>query len=388
MPTYRRYPVRLVRGEGLTVWDDGGRAYQDFAGGIAAVPIGHSHPAWVAAVSEQAGRLVHVSNLFHTDPQEQLAARLADVTGLGGGVFLSNSGAEANEAALKIVRRWGRPQGRTKVVALEGSFHGRTFATLAATGQPDKWAPFAPLPEGLIHVAPGDLSTMSVAVDDRTAAVLIEPVLGEGGVIPLDRTYLQGVRDLCDERGALLVMDEVQTGVGRTGAWYAFQRLGITPDVVTSAKALGGGLPIGATIVAREDLAFTAGEHASTFGGGPVPCAAALAVLKVIEEEELLANAVAQGDRLLRGLIAAVDDVGVRDRPRGMGLLVGVPVGAGNAHDVVMALLGKGFLATEAGPDVVRVSPPLTVDPDSVDAFCEALGRAVDEVRPVEEAHR
>jgi acetylornithine/N-succinyldiaminopimelate aminotransferase len=388
MPTYRRYPVRLVRGEGLTVWDDGGRAYRDFAGGIAAVPIGHSHPAWVSAVSEQAARLAHVSNLFHTGPQEELAARLAGITGLGGGVFLSNSGAEANEAALKIVRRWGRPQGRTKVVALEGSFHGRTFATLAATGQPEKWAPFAPLIEGLIHVAPGDLSTMSVAVDDRTAAVLIEPVLGEGGVVPLDPAYLQGVRDLCDQRGALLVLDEVQTGVGRTGAWYAFQRQGVAPDVLTSAKALAGGLPIGATVVAREELAFTVGEHASTFGGGPVPCAAALAVLQVIEEEGLLANASAQGDRLLRGLTVAVDDTGLQDPPRGLGLLIGVPVGAGNAHEVVMALLERDFLATEAGPDVVRVSPPLTVDAPSVDAFCEAFGEALDKVRHVEESRR
>jgi acetylornithine/N-succinyldiaminopimelate aminotransferase len=388
MPTYRRYPVRMVRGEGLQVWDDTGKPYLDFAGGIAAVPIGHGHPAWVAAVTEQASNLVHVSNLFHTGPQEELAGRLAGVTRLSGGVFLSNSGAEANEAALKIVRRWGRPQGRTKVVALEGSFHGRTFATLAATGQPEKWEPFAPLPEGFIHVRPGDLSTMSVAVDDRTAAVLLEPVLGEGGVVPLDPGYLHGVRELCDERGALLVLDEVQTGVGRTGAWYAFQRMGVTPDVLTSAKALAGGLPIGATIVARDELAFAAGEHASTFGGGPVPCAAALAVLQVIESEGLLDNAAAQGPRLLQGLTAAVGAAGRGERPRGLGLLIGVPVGAGNAHDVVMSLLDKGFLATEAGSDVVRVSPPLTVDAGSVDAFCEAFANALTESRPAEEARR
>jgi acetylornithine/N-succinyldiaminopimelate aminotransferase len=388
MPTYRRYPIRLVRGEGLTVWDDRGRAYLDFAGGIAAVPIGHAHPAWVAAVTGQASTLVHVSNLFHTGPQEEVAERLSGITELSGGVFLSNSGAEANEAALKIIRRWGRPQGRTKVVALEGSFHGRTFATLAATGQPEKWEQFAPLPEGFIHVRPGDLSSMSVAVNDRAAAVLLEPVLGEGGVVPLDPDYLQGVRRLCDERGALLVLDEVQTGVGRTGAWYAFQRMGVIPDVLTSAKALAGGLPIGATLVARDELAFAAGEHASTFGGGPVPCAAALAVLKVIEDEGLLANAASQGGRLLQSLTAAVGGAGLDDRPRGLGLLIGVPVGAGKARDVVMALLGKGFLATEAGPDVVRVTPPLTVDADSVDRFCEAFAEALAESRPVEGARR
>jgi len=384
MPTYRRYPVRLVRGEGLTVFDDRGRAYLDFAGGIAAVAIGHSHPAFVAAVTEQAQNLVHVSNLFHTGPQEDLAERLADVTGLSGGVFLSNSGAEANEAALKIVRRWGRSQGRTRVVALEGSFHGRTFASLAATGQPEKWEPFAPLPEGFIHVRPNDPSGMSVAVNDRTAAVLVEPVLGEGGVLPLDLEYLQGIRRLCDERGALLVLDEVQTGVGRTGAWYAFQRMGVTPDVLTSAKALAGGLPIGATVAVRDELAFAAGDHASTFGGGPVPCAAALAVLKVIEDEGLLANAASQGDRLVQGLTAAVGAAGLDEQPRGMGLLIGAPVGAGTAHDVVLALLGKGFLATEAGPDVVRVTPPLTVDAGSVDAFCAAFAEALAESRTVE----
>ena len=385
MPTYKRYPVKLVRGEGLTVWDDTGRAYLDFAGGIAAVPIGHSHPAWVKAVTEQAGELVHVSNLFRTGPQEELAGRLSEVTGLDGGVFLSNSGAEANEAALKIARRWGLPRGRTKVVALEGSFHGRTFATLAGTGQPEKWTPFAPLVEGFIHVPPGDLGAMAGAIDDHTAAVLMEPILGEGGVVPLGETYLQGVRDLCDDLGALLILDEVQTGVGRTGTWYAFQRASITPDVVTSAKALAGGLPIGATVAAREELAFGPGDHASTFGGGPVPCAAALAVLQVIEEEGLLANATSQGERLLKGLAEAT--VTGEGKPRGAGLLIGVPVGSGYAHEVVLGLLDAGFLSTEAGPDVVRVSPPLTVDDDSVDRFCEAFAKVMP-ARPVRGAAR
>jgi acetylornithine/N-succinyldiaminopimelate aminotransferase len=258
------------------------------------------------------------------------------------------------------------------VVALEGSFHGRTFATLAATGQPAKRAPFEPLVPGFVHVPPNDPSALKAAVDSTTAAVFLEPVLGEGGVVPLDPGYLGVARELCDERGALLILDEVQTGVGRCGSWYAFQRLGVVPDVLTSAKALAGGLPIGATVTAREDLAFGPGEHASTFGGGPVPCRAALAVLRTIEEEGLLENTLRQGERLARGLGAALAEVGLPGTPRGLGLLLGVPV-EGAARQVVLGLIDRGFLATEAGPDVVRVAPPLTVDAESVDRFCAAF---------------
>jgi len=375
MPTYTRFPLRLVRGRGLRVWDDAGRSYLDFAGGIAAVPIGHGHPVWVAAVTAQLDRLTHVSNLFHTDPQERLAEKLAGLSGLPGPtVFLSNSGAEANEGALKVARRVGRQRGRTKVVALEGSFHGRTFATMAATGQPDKGAPFLPLPEGFVHVPPGALDSLAAAVDHETAAVLMEPVLGEGGVVPLDPSYLQAVRRLCDERGALLVFDEVQTGAGRCGSWFAYHGLGVTPDVFTLAKGLAGGLPIGAT-VAREGLALGPGEHASTFGGGPVPCAGALAVLQVIEEEDLLRNARVQGERLRRGLAQALADAGLPGSPRGPGLLVGVPVPDPQA--AVRGLIDRGCLATVAGPGAVRVTPPLTVDRASVDAFVEAFAAVV-----------
>jgi acetylornithine/N-succinyldiaminopimelate aminotransferase len=379
MPTYTRYPVRVVRGEGLRVWDQAGRPYLDFAAGIAAVPVGHGHPEWVAAVADQAARLVHVSNLWETGPQEELAERLVSVAGLPGyRVFLSNSGAEANEAALKIVRKHGR--GRVEVVALEGSFHGRTLATLAATGQPAKGAPFRPLPEGFVHVPPGDVAALEAAVGERTAAVLLEPVLGEGGILPLEASYLRAARRLCDERGALLVLDEVQTGVGRCGAWFAFQLAGVVPDVLTSAKALAGGLPIGATL-SRPDLAFGPGEHASTFGGGPVPCAAALAVLRIIEDQGLVENARAQGARLREGLARATGAAGI-EAPRGLGLLLGVPVAPAAARDVVLALLDRGFLATEAGPDVVRVTPPLTVDAEAVDAFCAAFASALAEQVP------
>jgi acetylornithine/N-succinyldiaminopimelate aminotransferase len=375
MPTYKRYPVTLVRGEGLQVTDDAGATYTDFAGGIACVPIGHSHPRWVAAVQEQVATLTHVSNLFSTLPQQRLAERLTSLAGFGR-AFLCNSGAEANEAALKIARRWGLPQGRTRVVALEGSFHGRTFATLAATGHPEKHVPFEPLPEGFTHVPPGDADALSAAVDERTAAVLLESVLGEGGVIPLSPEYLAHARHVCDDRGALLLFDEVQTGVGRCGDWFAFQGVDVRPDVFTLAKALGGGLPIGAAI-AREDLAFGPGDHGSTFGGGPVPCAGALAVLDVIEDEGLLANAAAMGERLRAGLTEALPGVAARGR----GLLVGAPVGPETtASAVIHALLRRGFLTTEAGGNVVRCTPPLTVDAPAVDAFVEAFSDSLDEV--------
>jgi predicted acetylornithine/succinylornithine family transaminase len=380
MPTYGRYPVRLVRGKGLEVWDDQGNTYLDFAGGIAAVPIGHGHPAWFEAVTAQAADLAHVSNLFHTDAQERLAVRLLETAGMPDGrVFLSNSGAEANEAALKLTRLTGRPH----VVTLEGSFHGRTFATLAATGQPAKGEPFRPLPEGYVHVPPEDISALEAAVDERTAAVLLEPVLGEGGVIPLDPSYLRAVRSICDQAGALLILDEVQTGVGRTGAWWAFQRLDVVPDIFTSAKALAGGLPIGATVAARSELAFGPGQHASTFGGGPVPCAGALAVLDVIEEEGLLENARTQGARLLDGVAWAMGDAGIEGAPRGLGLLIGAPVSPGAAKPVVLSLIRSGFLVTEAGPDVIRISPPLTVDAAAVDAFVESCAVALREAAAV-----
>ena len=377
MPTYRRYPVTLVRGEGMRVFDDAGRSYLDFAGGIACVPIGHSHPRWVAAVREQVGTLAHVSNLYSTLPQQALASRLVMLAGFGQ-VFFCNSGAEANEAALKLARLRGRPHGKTKVVALTGSFHGRTFATLAATGQPEKHAPYEPLPEGFVHVEPEDVAALREVVDDATAAVLLEPVLGEGGVLPLSDAYLREARRVCDERGALLVLDEIQTGVGRCGSWFAFQGTEIRPDVFTLAKGLAGGLPIGA-VVADERFAFGPGEHASTFGGGPVPCVGVLAVLDVIEDEELLPRAVAMGERLRAGLTDVFDNAGRAEHARGRGLLVGAPLGPAEgqgslrASAVILALLRRGFLATEAGGNVVRCSPPLTVDAGEVDAFVEAF---------------
>ncbi|HEY7280285.1 MAG TPA: acetylornithine transaminase [Actinomycetota bacterium] len=382
MPTYARYPLTLARGQGSTVWDDAGNAYLDFAGGIAVTAIGHAHPRWVESVADQAATLGHVSNLWTTEPQERLARRLTGLAGFSGSVFFANSGAEANEAALKIARKHARAHGRHAVVALEGSFHGRTFATLAATGQPAKRAPFEPLVEGFVHVPPGDLDALVGAVDDRTAAVLMEPVLGEGGVVPLDPAYLRAARELCTKRGALLMFDEVQTGVGRTGTWFAFQRVdGLEPDVVTLAKGLGGGLPIGATI-ARPELSFSAGEHASTFGGGPIPCRAALTVLDVIEDEGLLANCAERGRQLTDGLATAGLPAGVR----GAGLLIGVAFGRPVAGAIVRSLMRRGFLVTEAGPGVVRISPALNVGEHEVAAFLAAFPEAAFEALKEDQA--
>ncbi len=374
MPTYVRYPVTIVRGDGVTVFDDEGRAYLDFAGALGATPLGHGHPRWLAAVHAQVDALALVSNLYATEPQAALAARLAGVLPiLDARVFFSNSGAEANEAAIKLVRRWGLPKRRIKIVALEGSFHGRTVATLAATGQPSKRAAFEPLVDWFVHVPPGDVAAMETAVGDDTTAVMLEPVMGEGGVWPLADDYVQDVRRLTEERGALLLADEVQSGTGRCGDWLAISHAGVVPDVVTLAKGLGGGLPIGATI-APASLAFGPGDHASTFGAGPIPCAAALAVLAVIEEEGLLANARTQGERLRAALTAIGGPV---VEVRGRGLLSGIQLSEPIAHDVAMAMLDEGVLVSEAGPDVVRMSPPLIVQAADVDAAVEAFGRAL-----------
>lgn len=379
MPTYARYPLTLVRGEGMHVVDDAGRAYLDFAGALGAMPLGHGHPRWRAAVHEQADGLGLVSNLYATEPQARLAAELAETLPVRDArVFLCNSGAEANEAALKLVRKRGLVRGRSRIVALEGSFHGRTVATLAATGQPSKRAAFEPLVDWFVHVPPNDIEAMRTAVGDDTAAVLLEPVMGEGGVIPLDHDYLRAVSELCTGRGALLVADEVQSGMGRCGDWLAASLSDIVPDVVTLAKGLGGGLPIGACISPSE-IAFEPGDHASTFGGGPLPCAAALAVIKTIREEELLENARARG-RELRGAAAELVSSRAATEVRGRGLLNGVQLASPVAHDVVLAMIDEGVLATEAGPDVVRLSPPLVAAAADVEQAIAALGAAVEKV--------
>jgi acetylornithine/N-succinyldiaminopimelate aminotransferase len=379
MPTYARYPLTLVRGEGVRVYADDGRSFLDFAGGLGALSLGHAHPAWLEAVREQAATIGLVSNLYATEPQARLAARLAELLPIPDArVFFANSGAEANEAAIKLVRKRGLLRGKPKIVALEGSFHGRTVATLAATGQASKRAPFEPLVDWFVHVSPGDLEAIDAAMaHGDVGAVLLEPVMGEGGVHPLDDAYLRGVRERCDRAAALLVADEVQSGSGRCGDWLAISRSGVVPDVVTLAKALGGGLPIGAC-VAGSPISFEPGDHASTFGGGPVPCAAALAVLETIERDDLLARSTEMGDRLRAAIEASAQGAPIA-QVRGRGLLLGVQLSERIAHDVVLAMIDEGVLATEAGPDVLRMSPPLIVGAEEIDeaarAFTTALGK-------------
>ena len=383
MPTYARYPVTLVRGEGTRVWDDSGASYLDMIGGLGALSLGHAHPRWVAAVTDAVRAIGLTSNLVSTLPQERLAARIAARTPVDDArVFLCNSGAEANEALLKLVRKHGLLAGRPTIVVLEGSFHGRTVATLAATGQPAKRAPFEPLLDWFRFAAPDDLDALDAALaPGDVAAVFLEPVLGEGGVVPLSAAYLQAVRARCDAAGALLAVDEVQAGSGRAGSWLAIEGADVRPDVVSLAKALGGGLPIGA-LIAPAAIGFGPGEHGSTFGGGPVPSAAALAVLDVIDDQDLLANVRAMG-ALLRSEVARLAPAGTLADVRGAGLLLGFEASAGiAAGDVAAALRTRGVLASTAGANTVRFTPPYTIGPDEVDEAVKALAAALEEVAP------
>ncbi|MEU2074158.1 acetylornithine transaminase [Streptomyces sp. NPDC013489] len=375
MNNYGTPPLALVRGEGCTVWDEAGRAYTDFTGGIAVNTLGHAHPAVVAAVTDQVARLGHVSNLFVAEPPVALAERLLGLFGRPGGrVFFSNSGAEAVEAAVKAARRTGRP----RVVAMEGGFHGRTLGALAVTGQTAKREPFLPLPGDVTHVPFGDVDALRAAVSEDTAAVFVEPVQGEAGVIPAPEGYLRAARAITRAAGSLLVLDEVQTGIGRTGHWFAHQAVpGVDPDVVTLAKGLGGGLPIGATVAFGEagDL-LGPGQHGSTFGGNPVACAAGAAVLETIAAEGLLEHTVRMGELLRTGVEALEHPLvaGVR----GAGLLLGVVLTEPVAVRVQEAAQEAGFLVNAAGPGTVRLAPALTVSARQVEELVEALPGILD----------
>jgi len=359
LPTYARADVTIVRGEGCRVWDDAGREYLDFVAGIAVVGLGHRAPGPLAAAHEQLDRLWHASNLYWTEPMLQLASALAERFP-GGKAFFCNSGAEANEAGLKIARK---ATGRTRIVALEGGFHGRTLGALSATGQPGKWEGFGPLVPGVAFARPNDVESLEAALAPAadTALILLEPVLGEGGVIPLEPAFARAAAELALEVGALLCVDEVQAGMGRTGTFFAYEQLGIEPDLITLAKGLGNGLPIGALLAgARAAPGFVPGDHGSTFGGNPVAAAAAVAVVEAIDEG-LLANVRDRGAQIVAGLEAlpAVRVV------RGRGLLLGAeldrPVGP-----VVDACRARGLLVLSAGPDVLRLTPPLVVGHDDV----------------------
>ena len=375
MDNYGTPNLTLVRGEGACVWDADGTEYLDLVGGIAVNALGHAHPDIVAAVTEQITKLGHTSNLYVNPVAVELAEALLDVAGLAGQgkVLFVNSGAEANEAALKITRLTGR----TKVVACEGAFHGRTMGSLSLTGQPGKRQPFEPLVPGVVHVPFGDVDALRAAVDTDTAAVFLEPILGEGGVIPAPDGYLQAAREITKATGALLVLDEVQTGIGRTGDWFAFQRAGIIPDLITLAKGLGGGLPLGAVVGVGEagDL-FKPGQHGTTFGGNPVCCAAGLAVLRAISRDGLIDHV----SRVGKDIAAGVEELGhpLVKGVRGAGLLIGIMLAEPVSPAVAQAAQAAGYLVNPVAPDTIRLAPPLILSQEQAGDFLTALPGALD----------
>lgn len=374
MPTYGAPAVRMVRGEGVRLWDEDGREYLDFLAGIAVVSLGHANPEIADAIAEQARTLVHVSNLYGSVPGTEVAITLDRLLGGGGQVFFTNSGAEANEAAIKLARKWGRTFGggeRYAIVSANGSFHGRTLGALHATGQPAKWEGFQPLPEGFRHVDWNDLDAMAAAIDPTVAAVLLEPLQGEGGVHPATAAYLEGVRRLCDEHGILLMIDEVQTGLGRTGEWFGFQHFGIEPDVVTLAKALGNGMPIGACWARREvAAAFAPGDHGTTYGGQPLAASAARAVLAIMQRDNAPQMAERAGAELRRLLVATPGVVSVR----GLGLLLGAQLDPRlEARAVAADLLAAGLIVNPVTADTLRFAPPLVVTDDEISRAVDIL---------------
>jgi acetylornithine aminotransferase/acetylornithine/N-succinyldiaminopimelate aminotransferase len=374
--TYARYPAAMVRGSGCRLTDADGKEYLDFMAGIAVCALGHCHPLITEAICRQASQLVHVSNLYYTEPQIELAEMITE-NSFGDKLFLCNSGAEANEAAIKLARIYSAA-GRYKIISLSGSFHGRTLATVAATGQPKFHKGFEPLPEGFVHAPFGDLKALEQLIDGSTCAVLCEPLQGEGGVRPLAGEYLRGIKALCDKHGLLLIFDEIQTGMGRTGTLFAYQQLGIEPDILTMAKALANGLPIGAMLTsARIAAPFVPGTHASTFGGNPVAAAAAVATLKIMLADGFLAGVRTKGDyfqaelnKLAQRFPALIGSV------RGMGLLVGAVLteqGIAHGTEIVNKMFARGFLMNFAGNVALRFVPPLIVTKEEIDLLVAAL---------------
>jgi predicted acetylornithine/succinylornithine family transaminase len=381
MPVFGAPALSIERGSGTEVWDTDGKRYLDFLSGIAVVSLGHANPVIAEAIGRQANTLLHVSNFF-TNPQATAAAvkvneLLLDATGYAGQIFFTNSGAEANECAIKLARKFGG-RGRHTVVSALGSFHGRTLATLAATGQPAKHEPFAPMPEGFRHVAWGDLDALGASVDGSVAAVLIEPLQGEGGVITAPEGYLRGVREICDAVGALMMVDEIQTGFGRTGTWFGFEQHGVRPDVVTLAKAMGNGMPIGACW-ARHDVSavFQPGDHGSTYSGTALATAAVSAVVDEMRRIDAPGLARKQGERLAT-MLAELPQV---ESVRGAGLLLGAQLVEGvDAPAVYRALLAAGLICNAVNATTLRFAPPLTVSDDELDEAVAILGRTLADV--------
>jgi len=371
MATYRRTPVAFAHGQGVRLTDLEGRSYLDFIAGIAVTVLGHNHPALTTAIQAQAARALHVSNLYLIPEQARLAQYLVERSATAR-AFFCNSGAEANEAAIKLTRKYWRVKGATRyeIIVAQGSFHGRTLAALAATSQPKYQEDFRPLPPGFVTVPFNDIGALRGAVTENTAAVMLEVIQGEGGYHFATPQYLTGVRALCDEHALLLVLDEIQTGIGRTGRWFAYEHFGITPDIVTLAKGLGGGVPIGALLATEDASAFVPGDHGSTFGGNPLACAAALAVLETIEREHLLENAAEVGTYFRAALTDLAGRRPVITDVRGLGLMLAVDLSV-DAAAVVSACRERGLLVNAVQPRTLRIAPPLIVSAAEVD---EAVG--------------
>jgi acetylornithine/N-succinyldiaminopimelate aminotransferase len=380
MNTYKRFPLVLTSGQGCTVTDANGKQYLDFVAGIAVNTLGHAHPKLVAAIAKQAGDMMHCSNLYWTEGQVSLAKQLTQA-GQMARAFFCNSGAEAVEAALKLARKHhclkSSESPRTQIIAMQNSFHGRTYGALSATGQMKYHNGFAPLLPDITHVPFNDLDALKAVISDKTAAVILEPIQGEGGVQPADANYLKAVRDLCDARGVLLIFDEVQSGIGRTGNFFAWQHSGVQPDMLTLAKGLGGGFPIGAMLAAKSVAdSFEPGDHASTFGGNPLACAAAQAVLSVIGEENLLQNVQQRGEELTAGLKQLQIKYSAQIREvRGMGLMQGIALDVPTAP-IVSTCMEAGLLLVGAGADVIRFVPPLTVSSGDIQSALSILDEA------------
>lgn len=376
LQVYARQPLTLVRGEGCWVWDEAGTRYLDCVAGIAVAILGHAHPAVADAINAQARTLLQVSNLYYTVPQLDLAEALLARSPFDRAFFV-NSGTEANEAAIKLARRHGGERGAHEIISLIGSFHGRTLGSLAATGQPRYSEPFGPLPGGFTHVAANDAGALEVAVTKATCAVLLEPIQGESGIRPLTNAYLEAARAACDRVGALLIFDEIQTGIGRTGTFFAFEATGVTPDVATIAKGLGGGVPIGAMLLREAAAAFHTGDHGTTLGGNPLTCAAALATLRVLDEDRLLQNARERGQQLADGLAKFVAD-GLATEVRGRGLMLGLETaGAWAKRAVGVAREQEHLLINATGETTVRLVPPLIISEAECDEVIGRLGQAL-----------
>ncbi|HLI90832.1 MAG TPA: acetylornithine transaminase [Ktedonobacteraceae bacterium] len=380
--TFKRSPIVLVRGKGTRVWDSDGKVYLDFVAGIAVNVLGHCHPAIVEAVQQQVTQLVHVSNLYYNVRQIELAELLANQSS-GMRSFFSNSGAEANEGAIKLARKYGRlhRNGAYEIISMENSFHGRTLATTAATGQAYYQATWVPLPDGFKQVPFNDLEAVKRATSDKTVGILVEPVQGEGGIWPSSKEYMQGLRQWCDEKNLVLICDEVQAGMGRTGKFFSWEHYGIMPDIVTMAKGLAGGVPIGAMLTGPRTDVFEPGDHGTTFGGNPIACAAGIATIKTILEQNLLENAAKMGEYWASKLTALCEKYPhLIDSPRGIGLMRAVHVQHDLAPTMVEKALRHGLLLNSLGPATLRMVPPLILTPSDIDEAAERLDAALAEV--------